>query len=138
MPSFLAGKGKAHTEIRSAGTPQPIPIAMNGFEPGHSAHEQQDRRSSAGSASVPRMVGEGTRDSPIALLDDSESSKADDYQSASKRMKMANGESVGVPGNLHTALSAVKLENGDGSRKRKISSIGVAEVRLWRSGGLVE
>lgn len=140
MPSFLAGKGRA-SDVKpvslSVATP---PLSKNGIEPpivtpSHDptmatlslttpVREQADRRRSSGS--IPLTVGEGTRDSPIALLDD-----GDERANNAKRMKMSNGDSVGVPGNLHTALSAVKLESTDGSRKRKISNIGPGVRLPW-------
>lgn len=138
MPSFLAGKGRASDVKPVSHTVATPPLSKNGIElpivtSNHDpnvaplsittpSREQIDRRRSSGS--IPLTVGEGTRDSPIALLDD-----GDERSNNAKRMKMSNGDSLGVPGNLHAALSAVKLESTDGSRKRKISNI-LPGVRL--------
>lgn len=145
MPSFLAGKGKtaqadASAAMRSVSAPQPV----NGFDASHdsngnlplsASHEQQDVQISNGP--LPRMVGDGTRDSPIALLDDGDTKMVDDshHNADAKRLKMANGSSVGVapPSQSHSGPVSVKHENGDTTRKRKHSSIGVEVSLLLQS-----
>jgi poly(3-hydroxybutyrate) depolymerase len=128
MPSFLAGKGKTHPSEQislSGAAPVSSSSHADGVEDSATTQAARDRESP-----IPRMVGDGTRDSPIALLDDGDP-KADsgDYQEVSaKRMKMANGEKVGLPGSTPVPTATPKTENGDNTRKRKHSNI-AAEVR---------
>lgn len=139
MPSFLAGKGKApgapeaviSNGVRSISLSGPV----NGFSP--ETHDSHERPASSGS--VPRMTGEGTRDSPIALLDDGDAKMEDGtgHPVDAKRVKLANGSSIGVAaspaGISHPPLSTMKSENGESTRKRKHSTGGseVRQVRLW-------
>lgn len=126
-PSFLVGKGKLPTTpdaitlngARSVSLSQPV----NGFKPeSRDVHERP-----VSSSSVPRIVGDGTRDSPIALLDDGDVKMEDGTRQGAdvKRVKLANGSSAGIaPSPSISHATPVKAENGEASRKRKHSSVG--------------
>lgn len=127
MPSFLAGKGKAHTGGEQPIPSNPAPVSssshhVSGVEDSATTQIARDQQSP-----IPRVVGDGTRDSPIALLDDGDPKAESDeyYEASAKRMKMANGERVGVPG-ITQLPTVARAENGDNSRKRKHANI--AEV----------
>lgn len=129
MPSFLAGKGKVHAgEQTTSGNAVPASSPShnpNGVEDSGTSQTARDPQSP-----VPRTVGDGTRDSPIALLDDADPKvESGEYHEVSaKRMKMANGEKVGLPSSTQLPTTTPKTENGDNSRKRKHSNIAL-EVR---------
>ncbi|KAF8310732.1 hypothetical protein DL93DRAFT_2230056 [Clavulina sp. PMI_390] len=126
-PSFLVGKGKpphAHehpssTGMRTVSAPSVPPVPPLYAKPeSHSYPHSQSHPagrpplSVSVNANVPRTTGEGTRDSPIALLDgdgdeDSKMEAGDisiismvslggDDQQDAKRVKLANGSARGV------------------------------------------
>jgi len=129
MPSFLAGKGKAHANEQPASS-NVAPVSSssnhaNGIEDSGATQTARDQQSP-----IPRMVGDGTRDSPIALLDDGDpKADSDEYhETSAKRMKMANGERVGLPNTAQVPITTSRAENADNVRKRKHSNI-ATEVR---------
>ena len=73
----------------------------------------------------PVLIGDGTRDSPIALVDDNDHTIQEHPRSPAKRMKMENGDSVRVAVNRPIGSDGVQPADSIAAdtKKRKRSSI---------------
>lgn len=81
---------------------------------GHSHHDASDAAGPSNQANgePPKSAGMGTRDSPIALLDD------DDSEAASKRLKLASGAGIGTSNGVSRQGSPMSVDGGSKKRKR--------------------
>ncbi|KAF9513539.1 hypothetical protein BS47DRAFT_1393255 [Hydnum rufescens UP504] len=89
----------------------------------------QNKSSGSGRTS-PMLFGDGTRDSPIALVDDNDHTNQEQGRSPVKRMKMENGEGLHVP--LDRPIASDTIQPADShsmdSKKRKRSSVSDVHV----------
>jgi hypothetical protein len=80
------------------------------------------------------LFGDGTHDSPIALVDDNDHTNQDQGRSPVKRMKMENGEGLHVPLDRPVASDTIQPADSHSmdSKKRKRSSVSdvVGSLRL--------
>ncbi|KDQ11246.1 hypothetical protein BOTBODRAFT_35546 [Botryobasidium botryosum FD-172 SS1] len=128
-PKSVAAKLSAPTKPKSRSTSAGISDPSGPADSGKRPSVLQPLPDSVnGGISTPRRSGSpsrglGTRDSPIALLDDSDQNP-NSAQNLAKRMKLENGQSAATVGGEYSGhdSSSVKSETEGGTKKRKLAS----------------